>query len=148
MRKMKTFVYVADDGTPFNKEDDCVKYEAELEKERRLLTYWIVYHTPDLTEGRGLQECTLIECRCDSCAKEFMLDFCYEKFGQQIAMVQGVSPMPSWTLTEINRKRFQENNDGVEWGGTFHKAERIYVKNTYKSDRVLEYTKEPAKERI
>jgi hypothetical protein len=39
-------------------------------------------------------------------AKEFMEDFCFERYGRKVAFVQGASPMPNWYLTHIEKTVF------------------------------------------
>jgi hypothetical protein len=98
--------YQADDGTPFDSEAACKLYEDELKR----TSYWIVYFNPDLTEGRGTQYSTafsVVTPYGKSDAQMWMTDYCMQKHGRPVAFVQGASPCPNWTLSELDRKAYE-----------------------------------------
>jgi hypothetical protein len=53
MRVETKQVYYADDGTVFDDETACKKYEDSIRERASRTSYWVVHHSPDLTEGRG-----------------------------------------------------------------------------------------------
>jgi hypothetical protein len=98
--------YIADDGTVFNDEAACLTYEIEAAETAKNTTYWYVTFNPDLTEGRGYYGYAAFQLRASYMAKEFMEDFCFERYGRRVAFVQGASPMPNWYLTKIEKDVF------------------------------------------
>jgi hypothetical protein len=98
--------YIADDGTSFNREADCLEYEADCKRKAENTTYWSVFYNFDCTEGRGFASATLFEVPSKNLAFEYMLDYCVGWLGSAVCYVQGVSPAPAWKLTEISKERF------------------------------------------
>lgn len=108
MKKVNSVKYVAFDGKEFLSKKDCEDYEKKEASKR----FFAVWHTPDLTEGRGFQRKTVF------CVEpygwsgystfEAMKDYCIRKFGRKLAFVQGVSPTENWSLKEITRGQFEE----------------------------------------
>lgn len=108
MKTLETTVYVADDGKVFSRQDECEKYEKEIERKEKLTTYWRVTHKPDLTEGRGNYGLTMIEVYGDLsyCENVYINDYCYRTFGRPIAFVQGCSPTENWNVLKIDKNLF------------------------------------------
>lgn len=104
--------YIADDGTAFNKEEDCLAYEVEQADLARRTSYWKVIHSPDLTEGRGFYGHSAFKLVASTLAQEFMEDFCFARFGRRVEFIQGVSPMPNWILTQIDKVTFDRPVEG------------------------------------
>lgn len=53
---VRRIVFVADDGKEFLNREECEKYEKFLNEVIRRIKYFVVHHTPDLTEtGRLLR---------------------------------------------------------------------------------------------
>jgi|SRR5476651_1387271 len=104
--------YVANDGTAFNREDDCLAYEEEVAEQAKNTTYWYVVFNPDLTEGRGYYGYAAFKLMTAYMAKEFMEDFCFDNYGRKVAFVQGASAMTSWHLSKIEKEVFDRPVDG------------------------------------
>lgn len=98
--------YKATDGTMHNSKVECIQYEADLKR----VTYWMVRHSPDLTEGRGTTRTTGLKAFTPygaSDARMWVDDYCYRTFGRPVAFIQGVSPCPSWVVAEIDQARYE-----------------------------------------
>lgn len=89
--------YEAEDGSVHDTEKACLEHEANLKK----VTYWVICHSPDLTEGRGMQRMTFLKVFTpfgSSDAKMWVEDYCFRTFGRPVAFAQGVSACPNWSL--------------------------------------------------
>ncbi|MGT2429289.1 hypothetical protein ACU4HD_12180 [Cupriavidus basilensis] len=109
MEAINKTIYRADDGQIFETEKACVEHEAKITARAKLTTYWRVSHSPDLTEGRGFQALTLVECYGPEAwnAEMFMQDWCFRKLGRPVDFVQGVAPMPAWRVSAIDAAQFR-----------------------------------------
>ena len=128
MKKETMTQYIADDGTPFNRQEDCEKYEQELALRQKRTTYWRVVTGADLTEGRGYYKLKLIECygpEYESTAKMLMEDWCFRILGRKAVFVQGVAPMENWILSQISLKYFNQPNAKIQIGDYSYPAEKI-----------------------
>jgi hypothetical protein len=115
MRVETKQVYYADDGTVFDDEAACKKYEDSIRERVSRTSYWVVHHSPDLTEGRGYCGIAYLEAYipADYPAQDIWLeDWCIKTLGRKLAFVQGVSPMPAWILHKIDREKFLKKQDG------------------------------------
>ena len=93
MKAIKKVVYESIDGLAFPDKEACEKHEARMGERQEKTSYWRVHHSPDLTEGRGWNALTLVECYGDKYyAKELMMDWCFREFGRPVAYVMGVAP--------------------------------------------------------
>jgi hypothetical protein len=96
--------YKAHDGTLYESQAKRDKYDTAAIVEAKSWTYWRVIHGPDCTEGRGYYHCTYIKAKCRDLS--MLEDYCYRTFGRKVAFVQGVSPMPAWTLTKLSIEQY------------------------------------------
>lgn len=108
MKSISTVVYEADDGTRFNTEAECLAHEKAVEEKAKRTTYWVVAHTPDLTEGRGFYGRMYIECYGPEPynAEMYMRDWCFRVFDRPIAFVMGVAATENWRLAPSTHKEF------------------------------------------
>lgn len=127
MRVETKKVYYADDGTVFDDETACTKYEESVRARAAATTYWTVRHTPDTTEGRGYFGLTYIEAYIPvnyPSTQVWIEDWCIKTFGRKLDFVQGVAPMEAWILHPINREKFLHRQDS-SLGSTRIKAEVV-----------------------
>lgn len=118
-------IYRADDGTVFESQEQCKKYEDEIKARESKTSYWKVIHSPDLTEGRGWYSATYIECYgLTNDASLWIEDWCYRTFGRPIDFVQDVAPMRAWRIEKIDRNAFL-HPVGQRVGDFQYKAEVI-----------------------
>lgn len=116
--------YKATDGTMHDSKAECVQYEADLKR----VTYWMVRHSPDLTEGRGTQCSTGLKVFTpygESDARMWVDDYCYRTFGRPVAFIQGVSPCPSWTVAPIDKDRYERQEKSASTSQ--YKQEKVEV---------------------
>ena len=92
--------------------------------------YWVVDHNADTTET-GLQTSrTYIKTYWEgfpaqqSAELEIVETFCYRRFGDKVAYVQGIAPTSGWTLRDSNKDEF-ESSKPIFWGGVPTKTMRI-----------------------
>jgi DNA-directed RNA polymerase subunit RPC12/RpoP len=87
-KQIIAYNYIADDGQEFLTEEDCLKYEAT---QKNVLAFK-VHHNVDLTESGRLDSCSFILVNCPDpyYAQKFVRHYCFKKFGNEIAFVQGV----------------------------------------------------------
>lgn len=109
MRIETKLVYYADDGTVFDNEPACKKYEDDIKKRESATSYWIVVHSPDTTEGRGhfgtiYVEAYIPDQYIDS--RTWMEDWCIKNYGRKLDFVQGVQAIEAWILRKIDRDKF------------------------------------------
>lgn len=105
--------FQADDGSVHESEAACKAYEDELKR----VTYWVIRHSPDLTEGRGTTRLTCVKVITpygDNDAQMWMDDYCFRVHGRPIAFAQGASACPSWTLTKADKARFDRHTTEAE----------------------------------
>ena len=106
LTETQTTVYRTLDGREFT---DRTKAEAHLKAIKlraERTSYWIVHHSPDLTEGRGMQAATILQVYIHQGsyipAYEWVLDYCVRTWGRKISYVQGVAPTPNWVMTQLD----------------------------------------------
>lgn len=99
--------YIADDGTSFDTEQECLQYEETMRKRAEHTHHFLVIHDADLTEGRGYFSQSMFSFVCyTSLFEAHMRDFCYKRYGPSVQYVQGVSEIPAWILSKIDKDRF------------------------------------------
>jgi hypothetical protein len=109
---MKTSIqYIADDGTSFNREEECRAYEDELKRRDQNASYFYLLCGADCTEGRGFTQAAKYKVPFKFLATQYMTDFLYRTLGNQVDYIQGVSATPAWILTEIDRAEFERSNN-------------------------------------
>lgn len=92
--------YQTTDGKLFTSLTEATKHEAILDSRK---VYRIDY-APDLTEGRGLQKFGFIVVEGDKSlwtANLFVENWCFVKWGNRVAFVQGTCPTENWQITKL-----------------------------------------------
>ena len=103
-------VFVADDGTVFEKAEDALAHEEKLREQKAALSRLRVVrvvHGFDATEGRGYFAQTVIVTDATSAV---ITQWCLNKFGSPLQSWFGDSYYDSWYLTAPSP------NETVEWG--------------------------------
>lgn len=131
-------VYIADDGKEFFSEAECKQYEAEQAK----TTYWRITHGPDLTEGRGHYGLTFVTFPYQGYvgAEDYMLDFCFKRFGPKVEFVQGASEIRNWSFERVQRADFERNDSETYIGSTRSAAKKFKLR--FGTDHRLEVAEE------
>jgi hypothetical protein len=131
MKKQLVETYETEDGRVFTDEKEAKKWEETLEQEKATTSYWSITHAPDLTEGRGYYGLTRVKViRAlwnEHLFKGMLEDWCYKKFGPKVAFIQGVAPMQSWFLSEIDVKEYNDKNATASCGDNRIKATSIVI---------------------
>lgn len=117
MRETTKTIFEAIDGAIFESEADCKAHEADLAKEKGRVSYWLVWHGADCTEGRGMFQCTFVKFRYGAgyshhSHEALMTDWCFDKFGKRTAFVQGVQPTDNWTLFTTTEQAYTDHKPG------------------------------------
>lgn len=100
-------MYVTEDGVKHETQEAAAKHESEVIARRKSLAWFLIHHSPDCTEGRGMYGITtlavesglypdLLEC--------FVHDWCYARFGKRVAYVQGTCPTPNWLIGRLKEE--------------------------------------------
>ena len=127
---MRTEVtYIAKDGKRFLTESACREHESSPACRVNMLEFFYVGHAPDLTEGRGFPEITLIAIESSTptkgyLAEQFVQCYCFQKFGLPVALVQGVAPTEGWKISPFDEDRFHKYNPETQ--RTIH---RVFLSN-------------------
>lgn len=119
------------------------------------VSYWVVSHSPDLTETGSAQKLTYIRAEWTGHPMQehtglVLEDWCFGRFGSKVAYVQGVAPCPGWTLAESTEEAWREAR-GIRWGGYMNEATRISLRCGSKSSKgqgVTVLMEQKASERI
>lgn len=93
--------YQTADGKLFASINEATKHEAVLNNRK---VYRIDYG-PDLTEGRGLQKYGFIIVEGDRTlwlANLLVENWCFVKWGNRVAFVQGTCPTDNWQFTKLS----------------------------------------------
>ncbi|HHT96332.1 MAG TPA: hypothetical protein GXZ90_00330 [Clostridiales bacterium] len=99
-------MYVVGDKE-FLSEKEASEYKKQIEEELTH-TFFRITHEPDLTEGRGYYKTTIIAVPENFAEHATALNYCVEQFGEPLAFVQGVSPMPNWIIKSYNFKTMED----------------------------------------
>lgn len=103
--------YIADDGTEFDSEKECVEYEKEQQALEDFRKYYIVRYNPDTGEGRRLFNST-VYLQVTSNHKvhhiSAMYDLLYERLGKKAAYFYGKSehPLDAWVVEPVTKEQF------------------------------------------
>ncbi|WP_454751630.1 hypothetical protein [Cupriavidus necator] len=129
MEELTKTIYKAMDGKIFESKAACEKHEQVIAERAKRTTYWSVTHSPDLTEGRGFYGLTLVECYGPETYNVEMLmrDWCFRIFGRPVAFVQGVSPMPAWSLHKIEAEVFWKGGGEARVGDGRYAAKKVHL---------------------
>jgi len=94
--------------------------------------YWLISHTADTTETGSPMERTYVKTiwrggqAVRFAEKEILQDWCRAKFGAEVAWVQGVAPVRSWTVRESTIDAF-ELAEPIIWGGVETKTSKLVL---------------------
>lgn len=91
-------VYTTNDGRTFFEESEAKRHEERLNHTKA----YLVRYAPDLNETGRLNEEGYIVCHARWSNELWVEDWLYRKFGNRVALVQGVSPTPNWTFTKVD----------------------------------------------
>jgi len=96
--------YIADDGTVFDDEEKCLKYESIPKY------YFKIICNPDLTEGRGYYGAYTVKVKNKPAdmALPYVQDWCFSNLGSPITHIQGVSPIRNWIIYESNKETYEQ----------------------------------------
>jgi len=81
--------------------------------------FWCVFHRPDLIGIGSTTKKTYIKTIWEGIPEhseyggyefEFVEDFCYNRFGNKIAYVQGVAPTRNWYITAVSEAEYENNH--------------------------------------
>lgn len=98
-------IYTTEDGREFTDMKEAQEHEALIVERNKNLHWFVARHSPDLTEGRGLQSTTYIAVEAGQfLAEDYAYQYCMDRFGNKIDYVQGVQAMTAWTLRELDKK--------------------------------------------
>ena len=111
MKVLTRTTYIADDGTEFDTEKECVEYEREQEALEDFRKYYIVRYNPDTGEGRRLFNSTVylqVTSNHRVNHTSAVHDLLYEKLGKKAAYFYGKSehPMDVWTVESVTKEQF------------------------------------------
>lgn len=105
MRTESQLVYKTDDGKTFLDEKEAKKHENRLKHTRA----YHVRYAPDLTEKGNTTEDGYIVCTAKWSNELWVEDWLYQKFGNRVAFVQGVSPTINWSFTKVDIKEVDDS---------------------------------------
>lgn len=129
-KTIETNVYVTKDGQEFLNKAEAEKHEQTLENTR----YFIVNHSPDLTEGRRFHATTVFTTAIKNqyMVAELVADYVYRTLGRRVAFVQGVSPVPNWTFREADAEEVQKLTAPRigDYKGKVYRVELVYSKKS------------------
>lgn len=107
--KVKTKkVYIAEDGTEFNSDSECIAHELKLKEEEKNTSYWKIINQPDLTEGRGWYGLKFVKVKVPDyvSSRNMLEDYCFRTYGRPVAFVQGCAPVSNWEIFLVDREQF------------------------------------------
>lgn len=126
-------LWVSEDGREFLTKDECEKYEKETLGRFKNIKYFRVYHSPDLTEGRGMYGLTFIAVETQwggYCAEPFAMDWCFKTFGKCVAYVQGCSPTDNWRLSECTEEDWKNRKSRKAQVGDYkYDSKEVFLSN-------------------
>lgn len=102
--------------------------------------YWFIAHGPDLTETGYLMKRTYLKTiwiglpAHQACEFETVCDWCRDRFGKEVAYVQGVAPTLAWSVAPSDPTEF-ETAEPVECGG--HNMETHQITMTIGNGRQM-----------
>ena len=90
--------------------------------------YWMITHNADTTETGLPRNRTYIKTiwqgfpAHQSCEMDILSDFCFSRFGEKTAYVQGVAPATNWEIYPSSAEKYYEAAP-IKWGG--HKTKTV-----------------------
>ena len=94
-------------------------------------SYWMVSHTPDLTEtGRAMNRTYVRVKWCAQPTSEILglllVEWCRNTFGSVVKFVQGVTATPGWRLVGSSRSKYLAA-EPIYWGGVATETKRVVI---------------------
>ena len=92
--------------------------------------YWVIAHNPDITETGMLMQRTYMKTVWQGFPSQqysevdILTDFCFSRFGNKTAYIQGVAPCPNWRIDTSTREDFEKATP-IMWGGLKTKTMQI-----------------------
>ncbi|WP_321331860.1 hypothetical protein [uncultured Bacteroides sp.] len=106
-------VYISSDGIEFTNEDECRKHESIFSN----IKYFKISHTPDLNEtGLYTHKTYVAVYSANGCHREVAIDWATRTFSYLCSGVQGIGFMPSFNVSDSNKKEWVEC-EPTKWGG-------------------------------
>ena len=141
MRQVNQPVFISDDGREFTSEQDCKEWEAHYSKLKKNLAFFRVNHSPDLTEGRGMQRTTLYGVVADegsgTSAETLLLQHLFVQNKGAVTKWYCDAPHALWIHSKISEEQFDLSNVGVVHG---RKVDKKYLRWSTKAGDVVETT--------
>lgn len=111
-----------------------------------MTAYWLISHDPDLTETGYPQRRTYLRTKWTgfpaqrACEQQIIQDWCRERFGAEVAYVQGVAATPNWTVAPSCEVAFEQAAP-IVWGGysTDTRRVEIHIGNGGKTTVIADY---------
>ena len=97
--------YIAEDGTIFDNEKDCVNHD----KIKR--TYFRVLTGADLTEGRGYMKCMTVKVSGyygEEIPRGILMDYLHRTYGDEVGYIQGTSAMMNYIVQPSTKEEFEK----------------------------------------
>ncbi len=116
----------------FLTEKEAVDYEKNVISRLEDISYFIVRHSPDLTEGRGLYRSTYVAVESKYSAQEYLKLFCERIFGSQVAWVMGTTITKNYeilTCTKEKYESYKSANTGI--GSRNYKVNQIFLSSPF-----------------
>jgi len=126
MLKETMTMYRSDDGKLYETEELAKTADDVFEKLSKYTTFWVINHSPDLTEGRGYYGRTYVKVFNDSYIDtiDWMTDYCFNIYGKKITYVMGVSPIGNWNISQVEQEHWNNATD-ARVGDYKYKAEKL-----------------------
>jgi len=92
--------------------------------------YWRISHSADTTETGLPRARTYVRTSwagfpAHNTNQDLILeDWCFQKYGPKVAYVQGVAPCPAWSISLIDKERF-DKAEPINWGGYKTRTEKL-----------------------
>lgn len=141
MRQVNQPVFISDDGREFTSEKDCKDWEEHYRKLKKNLAYFSVNHSPDLTEGRGMQRTTLYGVLADegsgTPSQTLLLHYLFEANKGAVTKWYCDAPHALWRHRSISEGEFDSLQLGIVHG---RKIDKKYLRWSCKAGTVVEVT--------
>lgn len=141
MRQVNQPVFISDNGREFTSEQDCKEWEAHYSELKKNLAFFSVSHSPDLTEGRGMQRTTLFGVLADegsgTPSESLLLHYLVEHHKGVVTRWYCDAPHSLWRHRRITETEFDTLQLGVVHG---RKVDKKFLRWSCKAGTVVEVT--------
>lgn len=130
---VQTEIFTAPDGSNFLSQKEAESYVNNVLARKKNVRYFVVHHSPDCTEGRGMYGQMLVAIEMNW-SHDLMIEvFCEQHFGSRVAWVMGCSPTTNWSISKASEEDFMDwENRSARVGDYRHKATRLFISNEAK----------------